>query len=97
MEPETRSADQMIKKVVEDPARLEALKKDPLPELSKLRDEAVAEVPGFTGDSLLALTAAIGSLVLELGGRTTPEALVALGSAAVGALVGLFVPSPTTR
>ena len=108
MENETRSADQMVKKLVEDPARLEAIKKDPLPEISKLADEAKAETPGFTGDkllyriaitvlSLLALTAAIGALILQFGGKSAPESLVALGSAAVGALVGLFALSPTTR
>jgi hypothetical protein len=43
----------------------------------------------------LALIAAIGSIVLVSLGNDTPEVLVALGSAAVGALVGLFAPSPT--
>jgi hypothetical protein len=102
-----RSADKMVKKLVEDPARLEAIRQDPLVEISKLADEAKAETTEaiYTTDrfiyrvaifvlSLLALTAAVGSLVLELGGRTTPEALVALGAAAGGALVGLFAKSP---
>lgn len=45
----------------------------------------------------LALIAAIGSLVLVGVGKETPEILVSLGSAAVGALVGLFAPSPNSR
>ena len=45
----------------------------------------------------LALTAAIGSIVLVSLGKTTPESLIALGSASVGALVGLFAPSPNAK
>jgi len=42
----------------------------------------------------LALVAAIGSIVLVIKDKTTPEVLIALGSAAVGALVGLFATPP---
>ncbi|MGQ2979688.1 MAG: hypothetical protein ACT6Q9_08350, partial [Polaromonas sp.] len=38
----------------------------------------------------LALIAAIGAIILVSLDRETPEVLVSLGSAAVGALVGLF-------
>ena len=108
MEDKIRSADQMVRMVLEDPARLAALKADPLPELEKLRADAVNSTPpAYIGDKFLyriavsvlgslALIAAVGSIVLVSQGKTTPEALVALGSAAVGALVGLFAPSPTT-
>ncbi len=109
MADQVRSADQMLNLVLEDPARLNALKTNPLPELQKLRNQAVEEIkPAYVGDNLLyriaiivlgalTLTAAIGSIILVLGGRDTPEVLVALGSAAVGALVGLFAPSPTGK
>jgi hypothetical protein len=109
MEDQMRSADQMVRMVMQDPARLAALKTDPLPELEKLRADAVkATPPAYMGDKVLyrmalfvlgslALIAAVGSVVLVYGGKTTPEALVALGSAAVGALVGLFAPSPMTK
>jgi hypothetical protein len=40
------------------------------------------------------IAAAVGAIVLAMYGKQTPEILVALGSAAVGALAGLFVPSP---
>lgn len=37
----------------------------------------------------------VAFIVLEpVAGRTIPDSLVAIGSAAVGALVGIFVPSP---
>jgi hypothetical protein len=108
MQQEHRSADQVMKIVTANPDRLEALRQNPLPELQKLTEEAKAAVPAWTGDKwlfrgavlvlgLLAMIAAIGSLWLALGDTSTPEVLVSLGSAAVGALVGLFAPSPVTK
>jgi hypothetical protein len=108
METQTRSADEVLRIVTANPERLEALKANPLPELQKLSDEAKAATPPWSGDILLyrvavivlgslALIAAIGSVILVIVGKTTPEVLVALGSAAVGALVGLFAPSPTGK
>lgn len=105
MDAQKRSADEMVSLVMKDPSRLEALKANPLPELEKLRDDAVKAAPAYTSDRLLyriavgvlgalTLIAAIGSIVLVSLGKTTPEVLVALGSAAAGALVGLFAPSP---
>ncbi len=108
MEEQMRSADQMLRMIIENPARLDALKVDPLPELQKLRDDAVKSAPAYFEDKLLyriavivlgllTLITAVGSIILVLSGATTPEVLVALGSAAVGALVGLFAPSPTGK
>jgi len=68
----------------------------------------VKAVPAYIEDRLvyrvaigvlgsLAIIAAIGFVVLVFKDKTTPEALVALGSAAVGALVGLFAPSPVGK
>ena len=108
-----RSADQVVNLVKMDPARLAALKSDPIPELEKLSAEAKEAVPpppppAYLGDvwlyriavsvlGSLTLIAAIGSIILVAAGRTTPEVLVALGSAAIGGLVGLFVPSPVAN
>jgi hypothetical protein len=44
----------------------------------------------------LAILAAVGSLGLAAFGIQAPEVLVSLGSAAVGALVGLFAPTPVS-
>ncbi len=45
----------------------------------------------------LAIIAALGSIVLAFTTQQpTPEVLVSLGSAAVGALVGLFAPAPNS-
>jgi len=100
---EERSADRMLEILKENPSRLQLLKDDPQKEIQKLRDEAVK--PAYYGDkwlyriavivlSSLAIITAISAIILK---GTIPEALVALGSTAVGALVGLFAPSPTSK
>jgi hypothetical protein len=38
-----------------------------------------------------------GAIVLALSGQSTPEVLVALGSAAIGGLAGPLAPSPLNR
>jgi len=109
MEAIKRSAEQMVQLFQAEPALLERLKSDPIPILKETaaRAEAISQ-PVYMTDkwlyriavgvlSLLALSAALGSLYLALNGKPTPEVLVALGSAAVGALVGLFAPSPSGK
>lgn len=46
---------------------------------------------------LTVLLALIGGVTLAIMGKTTPEVLIALGSAAIGALAGLLVPTPPTK
>jgi hypothetical protein len=105
-----RSAAQMVKIFKDDPALMGRLKTeaDPLPVLEEAATKAEQQTAPWTGDKLLyriavivlgalTLIAAIGSIVLVAAGKTTPEVLVALGSAAVGALVGLFAPSPSSK
>jgi hypothetical protein len=46
----------------------------------------------------LTLVASIGgAIALELAGQSTPEVLVALGSAAIGGLAGFLVPTHPNR
>lgn len=47
--------------------------------------------------SLSVLASLIGAIILAIQDRTTPELLIALGSAAVGGLAGLLAPSPLNR
>lgn len=104
----TRSAAQMVKIFKDEPTLMARLQTDadPLPVLEETAKKAEQQTAPWTGDALLyriavivlgslTLIAAIGSIGLVAAGKTTPEALVALGSAAVGALVGLFAPSPS--
>lgn len=101
-------ADQMIKLIKDDANKLAALKNDPISQIPKLVDEAARSAPAYYGDKVLyriavgvlgslAVIAAAGSIALVLLEKQTPEVLVALGSAAVGALVGLFAPAPTGK
>ena len=108
MEAQKWLGDEMVRRHVKREAqRLEALKANPLPELEKLSADAVKAAQVYTSDKVLyriavgvlgalALNAAIGSIVLVILGNTTPEVLVALGSTALGPLVGLFAPTPTS-
>lgn len=68
-------------------------------------ERSVAPVPEQTEDFLLyrllvgglvamGLVVIVGGLVLAGLGKAIPEGLIAIGSAAVGGLVGLLVPSP---
>jgi hypothetical protein len=98
----------MVEILKADPNRIDQLKQNPIAEIEKLSNEAKGKVPAYTGDVLLyriavtvlgalALLAVLGGLILALGNRTVPEGVVAIGSAAAGALVGLFAPSPTGK
>lgn len=51
---------------------------------------------GISTLAILAVIAAVAGLALVLTGQpgTIPDSLIALGSAAVGAIVGIFAPSP---
>lgn len=106
MEEQKRSATEMVNILATDPEALDKLKDNPIPVLkaAAARAEKVT-TPEYLKDrliyrialvvlGLLALIAAIGSIILVFVDKTTPEVLVALGSAGVGALVGLFAPSP---
>jgi hypothetical protein len=46
---------------------------------------------------LVSIVCVIGVIMLALGGKPTPEFLVAIGSAAVGGLVGLLVQTPKDK
>lgn len=85
----------------ENPELEAMLKKDPVKALetfalaNPLRTDKVLYrmVVGSLGAAVL--ISLIGAIVLVAFGKTTPEVLVAIGSAAVGALAGLLAPSPT--
>ena len=53
---------------------------------------AVVVVLGFT-----VVTSLVGTIVLVMTDHSTPEIIVALGSAAIGGLAGLLAPAPSNR
>ena len=46
---------------------------------------------------LVAIVGIVGLIVLNFAGKTPVDAIVALASAAVGALAGLLAPSPASK
>lgn len=104
-----RSADFILKAVVDSDKKLEELRDHPIKTLEKLREDAIEKAPpAYIGDrwtyriaiiaiSLIGIIAISGSLALVLAGRFVPQVIVALGSSAVGALVGIFAPSPISN
>jgi len=106
MTEQKRSADQVLSIFAKDPKLLEDLKANPLPTLAKSVEEAKKETePAYFTDKwiyrmvvgalgLVLFVSAVGAIVLVTNNKATPDVLVALGSAAVGALAGMLVPSP---
>lgn len=93
---------ELARKVNNDPEYARRFAENPAEEL---REAARDTEPAYKSDiwiyrlvvialAIVVLTAAAGSIVLVWNGRTTPESLVALGSASIGALAGLLAPSP---
>ena len=46
---------------------------------------------------LTVVSSILGTIALAMADRSTPEVIVALGSAAIGGLAGLLAPSPMNR
>ena len=53
---------------------------------------AVVVVLGF-----MVVSSLVGTIVLVMTDHSTPEIIVALGSAAIGGLAGLLAPAPSNR
>lgn len=107
-EQQLRSADKVLTMVLENPQKLKALKQNPAEELAKITKAAKEQTAAYSVPNtpiyrtvvgalgLVAVIAVTGAVVL--GAMQTeggpPDVIVALGSAAVGALAGLLAPSP---
>lgn len=98
-----RTVYELSEQIERDPRLAEEIKKDPSRAIAKVAAPRLETdvwiyrlVVGALG--LIVLLAVAGSIYLtSLGqgdGRKVPEILVAIGSAAVGALAGLLAPSP---
>jgi hypothetical protein len=46
---------------------------------------------------LTVVASVVGAIALTMMGESTPEVIVALGSAAIGGLAGLLAPSPLNK
>lgn len=103
-----RSADALVNMFSSNPELVDELRTSdhPVKVLAKVAKEVTS--PAFVNDQtlyriavcvlgFLAITTSLGSLILAGIGIEIPQVLVASGSTAVGALVGLFAPSPSSN
>jgi hypothetical protein len=91
----------LANKVANDPALAEQLKSNPADTLATLAaplqsDRAIYRIVVASLGAAVVL-AMVGAVVLTFVGKSVPDVLTALGSAAVGALAGLLAPSPVNR
>lgn len=105
MMPAPRSADELVRRALATPERVEALQKDPEAVLRQLAREVTRDTPTAENDpwlyrmvvliiGLTALVAVLGAVVIVASGRSdrVPDILTALGSGAIGALAGFLTP-----
>ncbi len=99
-----RSLEGLASRVSTDPELANAIKNDPETTLSGIAAEASALTTDKWTYRIVVLSLGfavligmIGLIILSWKGvQSVPDGLVAIGSAAVGALAGLLAPSPKT-
>ena len=101
-----RSVDLLTSNILGNPDLVAQLKQDPVTVLHQQAAVAKAGTPLDTDPIIYRIVVsclgaamiltAFGLIALTWNNSTIPEGLVALGSAAVGALAGLLAPSPRT-
>ncbi|HUI29330.1 MAG TPA: hypothetical protein VLX91_03860 [Candidatus Acidoferrales bacterium] len=102
MESRIGSVSELAVKIAQDSDLAAKIKQNPAEAIARLAAPVIQTdvwiyrmVVGFLG--LAVLAGVIGAIILSMAGKPTPEVLVALGSAAVGALAGLLAPSPAGK
>ncbi|MFZ1081847.1 MAG: hypothetical protein WAO19_07970 [Candidatus Kryptoniota bacterium] len=96
------SLSELAVRVAQDSELESKIKQNPAEAIARLAAPVIQSdvwiyrmVVAFLG--LTVLAGVIGAIILSMSGKSTPEVLVALGSAAVGALAGLLAPSPASK
>ena len=106
-----RSAEELVRRAVVEPGRIEEIRRDPIPALQKLAQAVVKDIPQtrpLDTDVLLfrivvgslgavSVSSVLGVILLAALTKGIPETLTALGAAAIGCLGGLLAPSPVSR
>ena len=102
METRIESVSELAVRVAQDSELASRIKQNPVEAIASIAAQDIPPdvwiyrmVVGFLG--LAVLAGIIGAIILSMAGKPTPEVLVALGSAAVGALAGLLAPSPASK
>jgi hypothetical protein len=103
-----RSADLMAMSVLSDSGKMNNLATNPEKVLHDAANEATSMTPAYFGDvwiyrivvgglSLAILLVLAAYVALAETGKPLPDALIAIGSGAIGALTGLLAPSPSQK
>lgn len=91
--------EQLVQRMEDNPKLEEKMKEDPKGTLATLSLPLQTDVWIYrfvvVSLGLAILTAVGGALMLAFHDKDTPEVVIALGSAAVGAMAGLLAPSPS--
>lgn len=91
---------ELAEEVARDEQLADRIQRDPAGELRRLSNEPAYKSDVWVYRGVVAalgiaiVLAAAGAILLAVVGSEVPELLIALGSAAVGALAGLLAPSP---
>ncbi len=110
MDEKMRVAKRMVEIVRTEPDIAKLLKENPIEGIVAVSAKAEKVEEGYDRQKdhilyrisicvlgVIALGTAASAIVFGLQEKTIPEVLVALGSASVGSLVGLFAPSPVGK
>ena len=96
-----QSATDIVAKIAQDPQFEAAVRENPADAIARVaapmplqNDNWIYRIVVGSLGSVILITI-IGGLYLAYVGKNLPEGIIALSSAAVGALAGLLAPSPT--
>ena len=101
MESRIKSVSELAIKIAQDPELASKIKENPTETIASLAaplqwDVWIYRMVVFAL-GITVILGIIGAIILAMAGKQIPEVLVALGSAAVGALAGLLAPSPASQ
>jgi hypothetical protein len=103
VKPKVRSASELVNRVANDPKLEQSVRDNPVETLARLAAPLDSDVwiyrmvVGALGLAVLLTIVGLIWLTLYNFGNSIPDGIVAIGSAAVGALAGLLAPSPASR
>jgi hypothetical protein len=97
-----RTAQDLVERIEKDPWLADEIKKNPARAIAAVAQPPLETDVWIYRIVVLSLGLAVlislgGGIAIVMVGKTVPDILVALGSAAVGALAGLLAPSPTKK
>ena len=100
------SVRELVTMIKKDKSLEEEIRKDPAKAIAKITESPLKEVPSDIGIYRIVVSALGLTVLLVVSGgiylaankvTPTPEILIALGSAAVGALAGLLAPTHSSK